>query len=182
MKGTQHKLQSCGPEGSSIAAECREPDSPSTGNGKPQGKKRATKDIVKVQREDEASKRSKKTTGSTLPQPEKPIADVQDLSGVRRNRTPSLKRKMMMEDLDAPTVAATPKKWVKISTGKKQDHATCGPATPAAAASPKKLVKMSTGEKQDQTSRGPARVTGSNSSRPKPRLKKAKTITSVAKS
>jgi hypothetical protein len=182
LKGTQQKSQSSGAEGSSIADECREPDSPSTGNGKPQRKKRATKDNIKVQHEDEASKRSKKTTGSTLQQPEKTIEDVQDLSGVRRNRTPSLKRKMMMEDSDAPAVAATPKKRVKISTGKKQDHATCGPATSAAAASPKKPVKMSTGEKQDQTSRGPARVTGSSSSRPKPRPKKAKTITSVAKS
>ena len=122
-------------------------------NGRPHQTKQRNKD-VKVHRQDnEAAEQAKTRTNGTPTRPAKSLEDVQDLSGVRRNRTPSLKRKLM-EDRDAP----------------------------ATTASPKKRAKKSPGAKQDQMASTPVKTAGSTSSRPKPRPKKAKNVTPAASS
>ena len=120
-------------------------DSANGRNGKPRQTKQRNED-VKVQRQD--NKAAEKTITGTPMQPAKSVQDVQDLSGVRRNRTPSLKRKLM-EDTDALAPTASPKKRAKKSRAAQQDRMASVPATTAA----------------------------STSGRPKPRLRKVKNVT-----
>ena len=103
-----------------------------------------------VDHHDEPAEEKKAPTKGPLTRPTKSLQDVEDLSGVPRNRTPSLKRKLM-EDRDAP----------------------------AKMASPKKRPKKSPRAKQDPMPSIPAKAAGSTSSRPKPRLK-VKNVTPVA--
>lgn len=123
-------------------------DSANGGNGKPRQTKQRNED-VKVQRQDNKAA-EKKITGTPM-QPAQSVQDVPDLSGVRRNRTPSLKRKLM-EDTDALAPTASPKKRAKKSRAAQQDQMASVPATTAA----------------------------STSGRPKPRPRKVKNVTPTA--